>query len=65
MLLKAYEQLSLWMGGTYEFFMQLVTFLKHKCYLCACLIYCVLIYLFLIWVNFCMLSHISNCCYSV
>jgi len=65
LLLKDYEQESLWLGGMSKFCVQLVNFIKDKCSLCACLIYCVLFYLCLIWVNFCMLSHICSCCYFV
>jgi hypothetical protein len=42
MLLKFYEQQSLWLGGMSKLCMQLVTFIKDKCSGCACPIYCVL-----------------------
>jgi hypothetical protein len=65
LLLKYYEKQHLWLGGTSESRPQLVTFIKDKCSLCTCLVYCVLIYLCLTWVNSCMLLHISICCYFV
>jgi hypothetical protein len=51
LLLKAYEKHSLWLGGMPELCMQLVTFIKDKCSLIACLVYYVHICLCLIWVN--------------
>jgi hypothetical protein len=59
-MLKSYEKHSLWFGGTYAFVVQLVNFIKYKCYLCVGLVYCVLIYLCLIWFNSYMLLHIIN-----
>jgi hypothetical protein len=53
LLLKYYEQQSLWLGGMSELCTGLVTFIKDKCSLCACLIYCMHICLCLIWVNSC------------
>jgi hypothetical protein len=44
-LLKIYEQQCLWLGGTSESRPQLVIFIKDKYSLCACLVYCVLVYL--------------------
>jgi hypothetical protein len=51
---KTYEKQNLWLGGMSESRLELVNFLKYKCSLCACLVYCVLIYECLIWVNSCM-----------
>jgi hypothetical protein len=64
-LLKYYEKQLLWMKGRYDSRLQLVTFIKDKHSLCACLGYCVHICLCLTWVNSCMLLQISICCYSV
>jgi hypothetical protein len=46
LLLKAYEQESLWLGGMSNFYVQLVNFIKDKSSLCACLIYCVIFFIY-------------------